>query len=105
MGPVPNNFNSIFEHIAGNNEIDIFYTEFPNGGTGEQFKPNPKRRFNETIFDNEELTTLSDVVSRFRKTGTKEIVDISHEEEAWERNFKNGKKLISYIEAFTLKEI
>jgi len=40
MGPVPNNFNSIFEYLANKDEIDIYYTNFADGGTGEQFKPN-----------------------------------------------------------------
>ncbi len=39
MGPVPNNFNSIFEYLANNDEVDINYTIFSDGGTGEQFKP------------------------------------------------------------------
>src|SRR5258706_325744 len=39
------------------------------------------------------------------KTKTNEIIEISHEEEAWKKNFKDGKKLISYIDAFKLKNM
>lgn len=105
MGPVPNNFNSIFEHIAERDDVDIFYTAFPNGSIGEQFRPHPKRGFNDTIFEEDELNTLREVVSKFGKTNTKEIIEISHEEEAWQKNFSDGKKLISYIDAFKLKKM
>jgi len=105
MGPVPNNFNSIFERIAGNDDVDINYTAFPNGSIGELFKPHSKREFNETVFEDDELDTLQAVVTKFGKTNTKEIIEISHEEDAWQKNFENGKKLISYIDAFKLKKM
>lgn len=105
MGPVPNNFNSIFEHISERDEVDIYYTAFPNGSIGEQFKPHPKRGFNDTIFEEDELNTLREVVAKFGKINTKEIIEISHEEEAWQKNFRDGKKLISYIDAFKLKKM
>jgi hypothetical protein len=38
MGPVPINFQSIFEYLANKKEIVIYTTEFPKGFTGEQFK-------------------------------------------------------------------
>lgn len=105
MGPVPNNFSSIFEHLAEKDEIDIFYTAFSNGSIGEHFKPHPKRDFNEMIFHKNELITLKEVVSKFGNTKTNEIIEISHEEEAWKKNFRDGKKIISYIDAFKLKNI
>jgi putative zinc finger/helix-turn-helix YgiT family protein len=105
MGPVPNNFNSIFDHIAVNDDVDIISTEFPNGSIGDQFKPNSKRTFNPTLFDKLELETMKEVVAVFGKTSTKNIIDISHEEEGWQKNFHGGKKLISYIEGFKLKNM
>ena len=105
MGPVPNNFNSIFEYIAERDDVDIYHTAFPNGSIGEQFKPHPKRGFDDTVFTEDELSTLKEVISKFGKTKTNEIIEISHEEETWEKNFKNGKKLISYIDAFKLKNM
>ena len=60
-------------------------------------------KFNPTLFGPDELTTLKEVVSKFGETNTREIIDISHGEEAWQRNFRDGKKLISYMDAFTLK--
>lgn len=105
MGPVPNNFNSIFDHIAVNDDVDVISTEFPNGSIGDKFQLHQGRRFNQEIFSDEELNTLREVAERFGHTNTKQIIGISHEEEPWKKNFKDGRKLISYIDAFKLKMI
>ncbi len=102
MGPVPNNFNSIFEFMANNDDIDILQTEFENEKVGEQFKPNPNRKFNSALFAEDELKTLQTVADKFKKTSTKEIIDISHKEKAWKENFENGKRVISYNYGFEL---
>ena len=49
MGPVPNNFYSIFEYLANKNELNIYYTNFADGGTGEQFTPNPNSYTNSSV--------------------------------------------------------
>lgn len=105
MGPVPNNFNSLFDYMAENNHIDILVTSFPNGSIGDQFKPNAKREFDESKLSSSELETLREVLEKFKNVKTSEIIELSHKEEAWEKNFKDGKKLISYIEAFKLVNI
>ncbi len=105
MGPVPNNFNSLFDYIAENNHIDITVTSFPNGSIGDQFTPNAKRIFDETKLTKVEIETLKEVVSKFKKAKTPEIIEISHKEEVWKKNFDGGKKLISYIDAFQLVNI
>ena len=105
MGPVPNNFNSLFDYISENDHIDITVTSFSNGSIGEQFTPHAKRAFDETKLTKEEIETLKDVVAKFKKVKTSEIIEISHKEEAWQKNFKGGKKLISYIDAFQLVNI
>lgn len=50
MGPVPINFQSIFEYLANKNEIDIFTTEFPQGYIGEQFKAKIKGLLKQNCF-------------------------------------------------------
>lgn len=104
MGPVPNNFQSIFEYLTNNNEIDIFTTEFANGYSGEQFKARKDRNFNPALFTNNELKTLEKVASTFKETSTNEIIKLSHFEEAWKKNEKE-KKIISYEYAFELNQI
>jgi uncharacterized phage-associated protein/DNA-binding transcriptional regulator YiaG len=101
MGPVPNNFNSIFEYLANNDDVDIYSTTFSDGGTGEQFKPNIKRELNTDLFSETELIILESVVDRFKNTSTNEIIEISHREKAWIEN-KAEKKIIDYSYSFDL---
>ena len=101
MGPVPNNYNSIFEYMANNNAVDIQTTNFPNGGIGEQFKPHAGRKFDAELLDEGEVRVLTEVAERFRKVSTAEIIEISHRERAWMEN-EGDRKLISYRWAFDL---
>ncbi len=101
MGPVPNNFNSIFEFLANNNDIDIYCSLFPDGGTGEQFRQNKKRKFNADLFSEKELDVLQIIATRFRDTSTNEIIEISHKENAWIQNEKK-KQIIDYKYSFDL---
>lgn len=101
MGPVPLNFSSIFEYAGMRDDVDITYQEFQNGGIGESFKPHPDRQFNEALFDDSELRTLEEIVSRFKDMSTADIIQLSHEEAAWTENI-TGKKKISYEYAFRL---
>ncbi len=101
MGPVPNNFNSIFEYLANKDDLDILYTNFADGGIGEQFKTNPDKAFNNKLFSEAELQILESVAERFKNTSTNEIIEISHKEKAWIENSAE-KKLIDYNYAFVL---
>lgn len=94
MGPVPNNFNSIFEYMANNDDVDIWETEFQEGH-GEQFKPNKNRKFNSAIFNETELEVLRKVAKEFRTMSTKGIIEYSHQEKGWKEN-EQERSLISY---------
>lgn len=104
MGPVPNNFQSIFEYLANKNDITIYTTEFANGYTGEQFKANKNRKFNAALFSANELNTIEKVANVFKETSTNNIIELSHLEEAWKKNEKD-KSVISYEYAFDLHHI
>ena len=104
MGPVPNNFQSIFEYLANENVIDIFTTEFPGGYAGEQFKARKDRPFNHQLFSAEEIAVLEKVAFAFKPTSTNDIIELSHLEEAWKKNEKD-KSVISYEYAFELNQI
>lgn len=104
MGPVPNNFQSIFEYLANKDEIAISTTEFPQGYTGEQFKANKNRKFNAALFSANELNTLEKVAGVFKETSTNNMIEFSHLEEAWKKNAKD-KSVISYEYAFDLTYI
>lgn len=101
MGPVPNNFNSIFEYLANNDEIEIYYSAFSDGGIGEQFKPNRNRKFNPDVFSRDELHILETINDKFKNTSTNEIIDISHREKGW-IDSKSDKTAIDYIYSFDL---
>lgn len=101
MGPVPLHFNSLFEYLGRNDVVDICYTSFPDGGTGEQFKPNQKRQYNPDVFTHKELEVMERVAERFRKTSTNEIIEISHKEKAWIENYP-VQKIIDYNYSFEL---
>lgn len=104
MGPVPNNFQSIFEYLANNEYIDIFYTQFPQGYTGEQFKARKERPFNQDLFSETEMTVLNKVAEVFKASTTNNIIETSHLENAWKENEKE-KNVISYKFAFDLTQI
>jgi len=101
MGPVPNNFNSIFDYLARNDYVDIYYTTFPDGGTGEQFKPIADRTFNSELFTEFEVAILENIAERFKNISTDEMIALSHQEKAW-RESKEEKKLIDYKYSFDL---
>lgn len=103
MGPVPKNFQSIFEYLVNNSEIDINTTEFSNGYTGEQFKARQERVFNADLFSEKEIETLERVAKAFKSTSTNDIIELSHLEDAWKKNEKN-KSMISYKYAFELNQ-
>lgn len=104
MGPVPVNFQSIFEYLANKDEFDIYNIQFPQKYTGEQFKARKDRLFNPRLFTESEMKVLNTISTKFKKTSTNDIIKLSHLEEAWKKNEKN-KSLISYEYAFDLTQI
>lgn len=103
MGPVPHNFQSVFEYLANEHVIDISFIEFPNGGFGEQFIARKDRPFNSALFSDLELDVLKKIVTTFKTTSTYDIIEISHLEKAWKEN-EQTKNVISYEYAFELKQ-
>ena len=101
LGPVPDNFQSLFEFMANEKNIDITTTEFPSGYSGDLFKGREDRKFNSELFTEVELETLNKVAHLFRDTSTIQTVELSHLEEAWKKN-KKDKGVISYEYAFEL---
>ena len=102
MGPVPTNFQGIYELLCNTGVVDINTTSFPDGGLGEQFQPVKGRQFNSSLFTDKELVVLNQVAERFKDTSTQNIIEISHQERACTDNISNN-KTIDYIYAFDLK--
>lgn len=101
MGPVPNNFGSIFEYANTHGKIEITYHHFQNG-VGEYFTLQPGYVFHEDLFNKEELITLKYVASKFKDVSTDKIIELSHQEHGWLDNIASKQK-ISYEYAFELK--
>lgn len=101
-GPVPRNYQSLFEYLDNKGVVVIRNTEFEKGFTGEKFTPTPGRHFNASLFSAVELATLQHVAQTFKETSTANMVATSHLEPAWTKNHPD-KSVISYVEAFELR--
>lgn len=104
MGPVPNNFQSIFEYIQSSNKIEIENVFIDNDITGELFKKQADYTFKQELFSESEMEVLEKVADLFKQTKTREIIEMSHEESAWKETIQT-KSLIPYSYAFELKHI
>lgn len=100
MGPVPNNYDSIFDYMESTGAIII--KKYENElGYSKEFINN--REFNNELFTDKELEVLNKILNEFKGRTTKEIIERSHLEDGWKDNFDNGKSLIDYKYAFNLK--
>lgn len=106
MGPVPNNFNTLFDFAVTKSLIDINYIVFDsnNGVVGEKFVPTKGANFNDKIFSAAELKTLNEVADRFANVTVTEIINLSHQEAAWLEQ-EGGTRPINYSYSFNLKHI
>lgn len=100
-GPVPENFQSLYETAEKDGYVKVDYKDYPDGIIGEQYVPNNNFNFNDQIFTPQEINTLEFVASNFKNTSTKDMIDFSHEEAAWIKNV-NEKNIISYKDSFDL---
>ncbi len=101
LGPVPDNFNAIFDYLVKKNILKVEYKSFSDDVVGEKYLPN--KEFDFTLFSPDELAILQSIDDRFQKTGTQEIIKLSHMETAWIQNKEASSDPISYFFAFELK--
>lgn len=99
MGPVPDNFQSLFEYLSNSNIVNI-KTSYFQEGIGEKFIPTD-RVFNKYLFSEEELDSLYFVANKFKETSTNDIIEYSHKEKAWLEN-NVDRNYINYLYAFDL---
>ena len=104
LGPVPYNFQSIFEYLSNSEYVNSVICNFGDGMIGEKFTPNKSRVFNPELFSKEELDVLHLVAKKFEETSTADIIEITHKEKAWLQN-KENRSLISYNYAFELSQM
>jgi len=83
MGPVPENYQSVFEYAARRGNIRIKEIPFSGGGIGEKFLIGDDREFNPELFGEHEVQIMERDCKQFEDLNTQEIIDISHREPAW----------------------
>lgn len=100
MGPVPDNFDSLFQFAEDEGFIKLEHHEYDNGAIGTKFLPGTRG----LELSADEISTLERVFNRFGNVKSQEIINLSHNEEAWLKNVK-AYSLISYLDSYLLKEI
>lgn len=102
MGPVPNNFDSLFQYVENQGLVRMEYQEYPNGSIGTRFHSTETQ--SAEVLSGEERTSLQSVFERFNQLRSQEIVEISHAEEGWIKNVAN-RALVGYLDAYLLKAL
>lgn len=103
-GPVPENFQSLFEYFARIGKIKTVEITFPQGYIGEQFIGQEGTESLESTFEPAEWETLAQVAESLGRKGAREIMEISHRETGWQVN-EPTQNHISYQFAFQMKAI
>ena len=101
-GPVPKQFDALFDHVARHGKVDLEQKELADGNLGGQFKPRGPRLFRDILFEESELEVLREVAKRFANDDAKRIIATSHDEEAWIKH-EADHSIIDYNLAFGLK--
>ncbi|MFN8393909.1 MAG: DUF4065 domain-containing protein [Bacteroidia bacterium] len=102
MGPVPKNFDGIFQYLVNQDVCSIDYVEYDDSIVGERFLP-ASSDLAANLTD-EELDTVKEVVRRFEGMSTRDIVFLSHLERAWVETIDQENRGISYQQyAFNLQ--
>jgi transcriptional regulator with XRE-family HTH domain/uncharacterized phage-associated protein len=103
MGPVPENFDGLFQYIENKGFVRVEHCEYPNGAIGTRFCYTEKD-LDDKILTNVELETLQSVLDRFKGVSVKDIINISHEEVGWEKNAAT-RSIINYLDSYLLKAL
>lgn len=100
MGPVPHRYGTIFEVGADTGAFSIELVQFEER-EGERFVASPKNNVLNILSENEK-STLDFIKKSLGSVKTNQLIDFSHEEDAWLAN-KDGQAIIDYNYAFKLK--
>lgn len=100
FGPVPYHYDTIYDNI--NNIIKEIVIQYDTESI--KLKNDTSYRPEYEIFSRQELETLNIVSNKLTPMKTSEIVNLSHQEEAWIKH-QNNHGLIPYTEAFSLKAL
>ncbi|HWK04367.1 MAG TPA: type II toxin-antitoxin system antitoxin SocA domain-containing protein [Puia sp.] len=101
-GPVPKNYGGIYDRLSEFGFVNIEEVEFDDFG-GEKFL-NPDGEANMEIFTEIERESIQDVCESLGNLKTSQIVNASHDEDAWKKNIDEHNR-ISYDYGFILRHI
>ncbi len=100
-GPVPSEFETIYEWMWKNKYIDV-NEKIESWGVTERFEA--LREVDETVFTEDEIKMLKYVEEKFKNLNATDIKKYSHKESAWKENEKR-RSIIDYQKwAFVLNE-
>lgn len=100
-GPVPKNYDWIFDDTLNKKYITIQLHDYGNY-MGEQFTATGQRKFDEELFSASEMKAMRLVADYFKLDTVNTIVEKSHAEDAWQNNVADF-GAIRYDYAFDLK--
>ena len=93
-GPVPVHYDTIYDNIEGiRKEIVVAHDM-------ESVRLSCSS-CDTRVFSEQELKTLVEVMAKIQPMSTQEVIDKSHEEDAW-KHYHKGNQVIPYSEAFSL---
>jgi DNA-binding transcriptional regulator YiaG/uncharacterized phage-associated protein len=100
LGPVPSHFSELFGLLEDQGYVQVEH-EVLERGVGERFVP--AKSFDPSLFSEKELQHMAEVAQTFESFKTTEIVNLSHEEQAWLEN-QEKRNLINFQQyGFELK--
>ncbi len=95
LGPVPHNFQSLYQVLADQQAVKIEYVAYENGSIGERFVPS--RPLKSEVLATAEMETIQEVIRRYSKATRQEMIFVSHLEKAWKDNVEQAQPSISYL--------
>jgi transcriptional regulator with XRE-family HTH domain len=104
MGPVPNNYGSLYDDVIEKRFANVRVVEFGEY-EGEQFYTDGTTELEyKDMFSESEIKAMEDVANTFKNHKTRHIIGTSHEEHAWQVNVDQFNR-IKYDFGFFLKNI
>ncbi|MBQ5540889.1 MAG: SocA family protein, partial [Bacteroidales bacterium] len=98
FGPIPNNYKKIYAFVDEIDEMPVSFGNVEGDKLVSTIQPDM------SVFSEKELNVLNQVATKFGNMTSKEMSEISHNEDAWKNNVGNF-GAIDFSYAFSLKAI
>lgn len=94
-GPVPVHYDTVYDNIDGISKEIVVVHDMESTRLGCV-------SCDITVFSDQELRTLNEVLAKIKPMSTQDVIDKSHQEDAW-KHYHDGNRIIPYSEAFSLR--